>query len=96
MRRRGLGRIWRSGLLCSRLRRRILRLDVPEADLLRLRQARARHVGQWAEHKPGGGAVYINEARELFGPRGEDDYIYLGYMPLDEWFPRPAVEDEDS
>ncbi|MGY1810177.1 hypothetical protein ACI8AF_22650 [Blastococcus sp. SYSU D00669] len=53
------------------------------------------HVRQWAEHKPGGGAIYINEARELFGPRGEDDYMYLGYVPLGEWFPRPSVDDEE-
>ncbi|UOY01879.1 hypothetical protein [Blastococcus sp. PRF04-17] len=53
----------------------------------------AQHVSEWARFKPGGGAVYINESRELFGPVGDDGYVYLGYVPLDGWFPRPAVED---
>jgi hypothetical protein len=53
-----------------------------------------RWVASWSKYKPGGGAVYINEARELFGPLGGGDrYLYFGYAPLDMWFPRPAVED---
>jgi hypothetical protein len=50
-------------------------------------------VAAWSMHKPGGGAVYINEARELFGPVG-DFYVYFGYVPLDVWFPEPDVEGE--
>jgi hypothetical protein len=53
------------------------------------------YVREWSRYKPGGGAVYINEARELFGPLSEDEYVYLGYVPLDEWYPRPTVEDDD-
>ncbi|WP_104524523.1 hypothetical protein [Blastococcus atacamensis] len=52
------------------------------------------HVSEWGRHKSRGGAVYINESRELFGPGDDDDYVYLGYVPLDTWFPRPAVEDD--
>ncbi len=50
-------------------------------------------VADWSLHKPGGGAVYINEARELFGPVG-DFYVYFGYVPLDLWFPEPDVDGE--
>lgn len=55
----------------------------------------ARWVTGWGKYKPGGGAIYINEARELFGPLGSgDQYLYFGYAPLDMWFPRPAVDDD--
>lgn len=50
-------------------------------------------VTTWSRHKPGGGVVYINEARELFGPVG-DFYVYFGYVPLDMWFSEPEVENE--
>jgi hypothetical protein len=40
-----------------------------------------------------GGRFYINEWREMFAPRGEDDrtaYYYIGHLDLDEpWFPKP-------
>lgn len=52
-----------------------------------------RWIGEWSRHKPGGGAIYINEARELFCPGGSEDYIYLGYAPLDMWFPSPTSMD---
>ncbi len=53
-----------------------------------------RHVSEWARVKSRGGGVYINESRELFGPGDDDEYVYLGYVPLDAWFPRPAVEED--
>ena len=40
-----------------------------------------------------GGRFYINEWREMFAPRGEDDrtaYYYVGHLDIDElWFPKP-------
>ena len=40
-----------------------------------------------------GGRFYINEWRELFAPRGEDDltaYYYVGHLEVDApWFPQP-------
>lgn len=42
--------------------------------------------------KPNGGAVYINEARELFAPveRGEKyERLYIGHLGARPWFPEP-------
>ncbi len=53
------------------------------ADLLRM----CRDV------KPNGGAVYINEARELFAPvdRGEKyERLYIGHLGTRPWFPEPV------
>lgn len=50
-------------------------------------------VRGWARIRPGGGRLYINEARELFTPASEPGaFTYLGRVPLDGWFPEPAVE----
>jgi hypothetical protein len=46
------------------------------------------------KHKPGGGRIYINEAREFFGPTQTGNgakWIYLGNLEEDEWFPRPTI-----
>jgi mRNA-degrading endonuclease RelE of RelBE toxin-antitoxin system len=43
--------------------------------------------------KPRGGAVYINEARELFAPveRGESyERVYIGHLGNKPWFPKPV------
>jgi hypothetical protein len=43
--------------------------------------------------KPGGGAMYINEARELFAPvdRGNGyERVYLGHLGRHPWFPEPV------
>lgn len=66
-------------------RKEYLSRYVPEA---------AQWVSDWSKPKPGGGALYINESRELFGPAGEERYIYFGYAPLDLWFPSPPVNDD--
>lgn len=48
-------------------------------------------------HKPpGGGRIYINEARQFFAPRADEvgdlEYVYLGYLSEDDpWFPEPSV-----
>ncbi len=42
--------------------------------------------------KPKGGAIYINEARELFTPvDGDDGYerVYIGHLGNKPWFPEP-------
>lgn len=62
------------------------------------------HVGQPAarrlaarlgSHKGvGGGRVYINEASEFFAPVSNGarvDYLYLGHLDEDLWFPAPDV-----
>jgi hypothetical protein len=49
-------------------------------------------VRSWSRHKPRGGGVYINEARELFAPVNEG-WIYLGRAGAHEWFPEPSVDD---
>lgn len=50
-------------------------------------------VRSWSRHKPGGGGVYINESRELFGPvdRDANTWLYFGYASLEKWFPTPQV-----
>ena len=50
-------------------------------------------VRSWSRHKPGGGGVYINESRELFGPVDPDatQWVYFAYAGLDKWFPTPPV-----
>jgi len=44
--------------------------------------------------KPSGGAMYVNEARELFGPvegqRGFE-HRYIGHLSDHPWFPEPAL-----
>jgi len=43
--------------------------------------------------KPDGGAIYINEARELFAPveHGEAyERVYIGHLGNKPWFPEPA------
>ena len=51
-------------------------------------------VKEWSRHKPGGGAVYINEARELFAPaNGGESFVYLGRVTYDQWFPMPGVDE---
>ena len=45
-------------------------------------------------YKPGGGRVYINEAREFFSPvesGGRWICTYLGSLESDAWFPSPDV-----
>jgi hypothetical protein len=49
-------------------------------------------VRRWSRHKPGGGGIYVNEARELFAPN-HDGWIYLGRVGNHEWFPEPSVEE---
>lgn len=61
--------------------------EVGRAAAMRL----ARRLGRY---KPGGGRVYINEAREFFAPieaDGEWTQIYLGGLGDDEWFAVPTV-----
>lgn len=48
-------------------------------------------VRSWSRHKPGGGVVYINEARELFAP-SDAKWIYLGRASTHEWYPEPMVD----
>lgn len=39
-----------------------------------------------------GGAFFINESRELFAPVGVGprvDYVYIGHLEQDAWFPEP-------
>ena len=53
----------------------------------------ARLAQRLAIHKPSGGRIYINEARELFAPveeMGKWKYIYLGNLGDDAWFPSPV------
>lgn len=42
---------------------------------------------------PTGGRIYINECGEFFGPPANpgDDFIYLGSLDEDAWFPAPDV-----
>jgi len=45
--------------------------------------------------KPQGGALYINEAGELFAPQTNDaglDFVYVGARGKHAWFPEPDVE----
>jgi hypothetical protein len=63
----------------------------------------SKHIGDAATEKIAakvrqvkgfhGGRFYINEWREMFAPRGEDDrtaYYYVGHLDIDEpWFPKP-------
>lgn len=51
----------------------------------------ATAIRRWARHKPRGGAIYINEARELFAPI-DDGWIYLGSAGSHEWFPEPRMD----
>ncbi|WP_156374211.1 hypothetical protein [Cellulomonas sp. Leaf334] len=47
-------------------------------------------VRELARHRPTGGRLYINEAREMFSPLdGEGSFVYLGRAPIDRWFPEP-------
>ncbi|GEM_PF-1064973 len=42
--------------------------------------------------KPGGGSIYVNEARECFAPvEGEQGYekLYIGHLGSRPWFPEP-------
>ena len=55
-------------------------------------EASARFLAErLAEVKgPRGGRIYINEAREFFAPIGEEDspqYVYLGPLDDEPWFP---------
>lgn len=47
-------------------------------------------VRRWSKHKPGGGVIYVNEARELFAPH-DAGWRYLGRAAHHEWFPEPIV-----
>lgn len=40
-----------------------------------------------------GGRVYLNEASEFFSPASTPggDFVYLGHLDPDEWFPEPAT-----
>lgn len=50
-------------------------------------------VREWARIRPGGGRLYINEAREVFTPGSEaGSFLYVGRAPLDRWFPEPRVD----
>lgn len=54
----------------------------------------ARVSRGFACHKPGGGRIYVNEARECFGPTPNGDaltHTYLGRIAQDEWFAEPRV-----
>lgn len=54
--------------------------------------AAARTAAAFARHKPGGGRIYVNEAREVFTPtqRGNDwGAIYLGSLGELDWFADP-------
>lgn len=57
------------------------------------RSGAARVARRFARHKPGGGRIYINEARECFGPtpQGTVNHTYLGRVDQDEWFAQPRV-----
>jgi hypothetical protein len=58
------------------------------------RSSAARLARRLAKHKPGGGRIYVNEARELFGPTAGGDglsHTYLGRVEPDEWFAEPRV-----
>lgn len=49
----------------------------------------ASFVRSFSAYKPGGGRLYINEAREMFTPDSSRGFRYLGYAPTDKWFPEP-------
>jgi hypothetical protein len=56
------------------------------------RSGAARTASALARHKPGGGRIYINEARELFAPiqRGREwGATYLGPLGDLDWFADP-------
>jgi len=58
------------------------------------RSGAARVARRFSRHKPGGGRIYINEARECFGPTSRADalaHLYLGRIEQDEWFAEPRV-----
>ena len=52
-----------------------------------------RRLKMCRDVKPNGGAVYINQARELFAPveRGEKyERLYIGHLGTRPWFPEPV------
>jgi hypothetical protein len=56
--------------------------------------AAQRLASRLGEHKPGGGRIYINEAREFFTPISSDNnitYVYLGGLADDLWFQAPPI-----
>ena len=58
------------------------------------RMAAARLARRLSQHKPGGGRLYINEARHFFAPvRSHDDWehLYLGGLADDAWFEAPRI-----
>lgn len=58
------------------------------------RSGASRVARGFARHKPGGGRIYINEARECFGPTPQGDplnHTYLGRLGEEDWFAEPQV-----
>jgi hypothetical protein len=57
------------------------------------RSGAGRVARRFSRLKPGGGRIYINEARECFGPtpQGALNHTYLGRVDPDEWFAEPRV-----
>lgn len=46
-----------------------------------------------SSHRPTGGRIYINEAREIFSPASDGNCIYLGFAPTHLWFPEPRPDE---
>jgi len=58
------------------------------------RSAAGNLAHRLGRHKPGGGRIYINEAKEFFTPAergGEWVHLYLGSLGNDEWFSPPPI-----
>jgi hypothetical protein len=56
--------------------------------------AAQRLASRLGQHKPEGGRIYINEAREFFAPTqavDEISYVYLGSLGDDLWFQAPVI-----
>jgi len=55
--------------------------------------AASKLASRLAEVKgPQGGRIYINERKHFFAPvDGSEDFLYLGSLGNDAWFPQPSV-----
>jgi hypothetical protein len=51
-------------------------------------------VRKLSSYRPTGGRIYINEAREIFSPASNGNFIYLGFAPTHLWFPEPRPEEQ--
>ncbi len=55
--------------------------------------AASKLAGRLAQGKSRGGRIYINERKHFFAPvQGDEEFLYLGPLGDDAWFPEPAVD----